>query len=186
MNWRRPSTTTDALTLIEVLVACGLTVGVTLLMVLLLRQNHMARAKIETHTDASQMALISVEKIRMEMRRAKVISTTPTFDRLFYWVARVSGNSFVLTPIGQPDWLPGFPAAPDQAQMYVSQETLWRDFGGTHQRLSSLGKDGRVQFLYDPAAHSLRIYLTVGEAKPGDVSRTNRLDINFLVHLANQ
>lgn len=187
MIWPPPSITTNrGLTLLETLVASALLVGLTLLMVLLLRQNHQARAKLETHTEASQMALISVEKIRMEMRRARVIATSVAFERLYYWVARVSGNSFVLTPIGQPDWLPGFPAAPEQAEMYVDRQTLWRDFAGQHQRLATVGKDGRVQFLYDPAAHSLRVYLTVGEARLGDAARSNRLDINFLVHLANQ
>lgn len=188
MNWRRPFITTErrALSLAETLVAGALLVGLTGLLVLLLRQNSLARAKIETHTDASQMALISVEKIRMEMRRAKVIKTSPSGDRLTYWVAQVVNGNWALTPIGQPEWVPGFPAAPDLAEMYISRQTLWRDFQGQHQRLSQVGKDGLIKFQYDSAQHSLRVVLTVGEALATDMARSNRLNLNFLIHLANQ
>ena len=188
MNWRphfittrqRPAAGTS---LIEVLVACTIFLGMSTVLLSLLTQNTRASQKISNHSDTSSQMMMVYEKVRSELRHGRIIGAAG--GSLQYWICRVVSGTPQLTGQGSPDWLPGLPANPDVAAMSVRQGALWRDFEGQAQLLAQIGPDGTVNFTWDGATHKLELSGAVGQKDAYEAVRNNYQTFSFEIFMSN-
>lgn len=187
MSSRPPFITTRrrGTTLIELSVACTLFLGMTTVIFALLLQNRHASQKVSGHTDTSAEAMLVFEKVRNEMRCGRIVGLSPQ-GALLYWRCRTLDGVPQLNAQGKPDWLPGAPADPDVAELYVDHGILWRNFEGIKQHLAPVGKDGQLQFTWSPSAHTLTLAGGVGEKNAYDAVRNNYQSFIYQVHLMNR
>ena len=175
----------QGLSLLEMSVACSMFLAMVLVMLGLLSQNRRVSQKAMGHTDATTESMLLVEKVRLEMRNSRVIGTDGT-ARLLYWRARLQNGLPQLDPQGHVDWLPGWPADPDLAQLVVTaQGNLQRTFQGTRQTLCSLGASGRLDFLYNASFSNLTLVGEVGNKDLFDPVRNNIQPFVYQIYLGN-
>jgi prepilin-type N-terminal cleavage/methylation domain-containing protein len=169
--------------LIETLVACSIFAVLTTAIVMILAQSRQAEQKLDTHSDSTQMGLVVVEKIKQEMRLSRVMGTDGS--RLDYWILRRSNGTLQLTAAGLPDYEPGAPDPPAVAQLFCSQGALFRQFQGIRQKLAAMGREGAIGFVHNPAQHTLKLHITVGE-DAHDKVKSNKIQLHYTVYLNNQ
>ena len=187
MSSRPLSTTTKrrGTTLIELSVACTLFLGMTTVLFALLLQNRQASQKVSNHSDTSAAAMLVFEKVRSEMRAGRIVGLSPQ-GALLYWRCRTIDGVPQLNAQGKPDWLPGAPADPDVAELYVDHGILWRNFEGLKQHLAPVGKDGQLQFTWNPSTHTLTLAGAVGEKDAYSAVRNNYQSFIYQVYLMNR
>ncbi|MCA9794389.1 MAG: hypothetical protein KC910_21425 [Candidatus Eremiobacteraeota bacterium] len=166
------------------LVASTLFLGMATVMALLMRQNQMASQKAVGHTDVTGQMMMVFERIRGEMRAARVIGVNPS-GGLEYWVARRDNGIPQFSPDGFPDWLPGAPADPDVALMHIVNGTLVRDFQGNRQPLARVGPDGAILFAWDQGNQTLMVVGAVGEKNSHRVQDNNYQSFRYFIHTGN-
>lgn len=167
------------------MVASSIFLGMGLVLLMLLVQNHKASAKNVGHSDATTSLMLFFEKIHNEIRYGRVIGVDKEV-RLNYWRAKLVNDVPALTSGGTPDWLPGAPADPAVAVLYVnSQGRLWRDFQGKGQPLAYMGKNASLKFEWNAPACTLSLKGTVGEADASRKEYDNVAEFNYSIHLSN-
>lgn len=164
--------------------ASTLFIGMATVMALLMRQNQMASEKAVHHTDVTGQMMMVFERIRGEMRTARVIGVNPN-GGLEYWVARRQDGLPRFTPEGYPDWLPGAPADPDVALMHIENGTLVRDFQGQRQPLVTMGRDGAILFAWNQGNQTLMVVGAVGQKSPHRVQDNNYQSFRYFIHTGN-
>lgn len=184
MFWKPPSTTTRGSTLVEVLVASTLFVGMAAIMALLMRQNQLASQKVIGKSDTTAAMLMVFERIRTELRGARVVGVNAT-GGLEYWISRKVDGVVQLTPNGFPDWIPGAPADPDVALLQVDNGILVRDFQGDRQPLVPVGPDGAIVFVWDMGNHTLMVAGAVGEKHGYRVEKNNYETFRYYIQVGN-
>ena len=185
MSCRPPSTTTKGTTLIELTVACTIFLGMTTVLFALLMQNRRSSQKVSGHTDTSAQMMLVFEKVRNEMRGGRIVGLSAQ-GALRYWRCRMVDGIPQLTAMGQPDWLPGVPADPDVAELSVQNGVLVRQFQGIRQVLAPVGKDGQLQFTWNPGVHTLALTGAVGDKDASDTVRNNYQTFIYDVYLTNR
>lgn len=175
------------LTLVETLVACFV-LSMMLVSVIWIQQTSAKAARqSDLSTDAYRAVMLAVEKLGSEFRGAQVIPPSPGDVTLKYWKPRLVGGVIQILPSGEPDWEPGAPAVPDQAEVRLQSDGwLVRDFQGTVQRLAMLGQGGSVTF--DMAAGSRVIEVKVASrlVSPNDPSKVSTYQADWKTFLFNQ
>lgn len=185
MRWLRRSTTTRrGLSLIEVVVASAIFLGMTSVIFALFHQNQRASEKVFSNTDAGAQSLLVFEKVRSELRNARVVGVD-SGGRLQYWVLRRVNGVPQVNSSGLADWLPGQPANPAVALLFSQDGLLWRSFQGQRQPLAPLGDDGSVQFLWNAGLHLVTVSGQVGQTDPHDSTRASLRSFNYTLHLSN-
>jgi len=174
-----------AISLLEVMVASSLFLAMTLLLLGLLSQNRKAGEKAMGHTDASGQATLLLERMRMELRHSRVVGVRGD-NTLLYWRARMLNDLPQLDQLGHVDWLPGWPADAEVAELNVARHgNLQRRTGQGIQILSNLGADGALQFAWNPGLATLGLSGTVGVKDRSDPSRSNIQTFQYQVCLNN-
>ncbi len=185
MCWKPPSITTrKGSTLVEVLVASTLFVAMAAVMALLMRQNQMASQKIIGQSDTTAAMMMVFERIRSELRGARVVGVNAA-GGLEYWISRKVDGVVQITPEGLPDWIPGAPADPDVALIQVDNGILVRDFQGDRQPLVNMGPDGAIVFVWDVGHHTLMIVGAVGEKHDYRVEKNNYQSFRYYLQVGN-
>jgi hypothetical protein len=167
-------------------VACTIFLAMTTVLFALLLQNRRSSQKVSAHTDVSAQMMLVFEKVRNEMRTGRIIGLSAQ-GALRYWRCRVSSEGVpILTAVGKPDWLPGVPADPDVAELSVQKGVLVRQFQGVRQPLAPVGKDGTLQFTWNPGIHTLSLSGAVGQKDAQDMLRNNYQTFVYDVYLTNR
>ncbi|MCE7873067.1 hypothetical protein DYH09_22180 [bacterium CPR1] len=166
------------------MVTVGIFMGMTTVVLALMLQNQRASEKISSRTDATSEVLIVFEKVRQEMRSGRVVGVDPG-GRLQYWILRRTNAGPQLTPQGLADWLPGFPADPDVATMFVNTGMLWKSFQGTTSRLAPVGPDGQIVFNWSPGLRTLTLTGDLGQKDPFNATRNSMQKFHLEIYLTN-
>lgn len=172
-------------TLLELTVASTLFLGMATVLLALLLQNQRSAQKVSGHNDATAQLMLLFERVRAELRVARIVSVDPGGSRLKYWLARTLNGVPVLSAAGRPDWVPGAPADPDVAEMYVQGEALRRDYQGKTKTLARVGKDGQVKFTWNAPIRTLTLSGQVGQLDGHDTVRNNRASFSYDIYLSN-
>lgn len=188
MRSRPPSTITERGTsLIEVLVSSGIFISMSMVMFMLVLQNQRASTKATNQNDSTATLMLVFEKVRNEIRHARVIGADPVTKGLRYWLCRTNASGMpVLTPEGLPDWLPGAPAEPSVCHLYkTSSDLLWREYQGGGQPLAPMGKDAQLRFTWRPENRTVSMVGSIGSKDPYDGSRSNFMPFAYEIYLQN-
>lgn len=187
MSCLRQSTTTKSrgTTLIELMVACSIFLGMVSVLFALLLQNRRASQKASSHTDLTAQMMLVFEKVRNEMRGGRIIGLNAQGE-LLYWRCNMVDGVPQLTAQGKPDWLPGAPADPAVAELGVQNGILVREFQGIRQPLAPMGKDGHLQFTWNPGVNTLGLQGGVGQKDAHDTVRNNYSTFVYEVYLTNR
>lgn len=164
--------------------ASAIFLGMTSVIFALFHQNQRASEKVFSNTDAGAQALLVFEKVRAELRNARVVGVD-SGGSLQYWVLRRVKGVPQVNSSGLADWLPGAPANPDVARLYVDKGVLWKSFQGTQQPLAPVGADGFVQFGWSPGLHLLALSGEVGQVDPHDATKSSVHRFHYTMHLSN-
>ncbi len=166
------------------MVTAAIFMGMTTVVLVLMLQNQRASEKISSRTDATSEVLLVFEKVRLEMRSGRVVGVDPS-GRLQYWILRRTNAGPQLTPRGLADWLPGDPADPDVATMYVNRGVLWKSFQGTTSPLAPVGPNGQIVFNWSPGLRTLTLSGELGQKDQFKVTRDSLQKFHFEIYLTN-
>jgi len=172
----------------ELLVSISIFMGMSLLLAQLLVQNQRASEKISSQSDLTATLMLVFEKVRNELKHSRVVGTDPDNGGLRYWIVkRDSAGLPKLTAAGLPDWLPGAPADPDEAQLYLDTSTgiVWKQFQGARQPLVPLGEDAELQFAWNPSVQTVVLAGVIGKGNAHDAVRDNRQAFAYQICMSN-
>jgi hypothetical protein len=179
-----PSSRHRGLTLLELMVASGIMLTMSLVMLTLLMQNQRSSRKAMGHSETSAQVAIVQDKLSSELRGCRVFGVSES-GALQYWRCQMVDGIPQLDPQGRPNWLPGSPADPALAELSVQQGFLWRTFQGQRQVVAPVGPDGRVQFDWSPASNILTLEGNLGERHAYAADRNNIQAFRFQLCLSN-
>lgn len=154
---------TSGFTLIEVLVAASIFIVLNGAIFALMGYNQSASEKASANIDAATRVLILFEKMRLELRNARVIDASDT--ELSYWIYEKDQGSPVFDSVNHRlSFLPGNGLAPDVAKLSLagSDRHLLRTFQGEQQLLAALDKDGELHFAWASGPQRLRVFGQAG------------------------
>lgn len=162
--------------------------GMSLLLAQLLVQNQRASEKISAQSDLTATLMLVFEKVRNELKHSRVIGTDPDNGGLRYWIVRRDSNGLpLLTAAGLPDWLPGAPADPAEAELYLQANTgtIWKQFQGHAQPLVPLGDDAELQFSWSPSTQTVALSGVIGQGYAHDAARDNKQTFAYQISMSN-
>lgn len=168
--------------------AISIFMGMALLLAQLLVQNQRASEKISAQSDLTATLMLVFEKVRNELKHSRVVGTDPDNGGLRYWlVARDSRGLPKLTAAGFPDWLPGSPADPAEALLYLQANTgtIWKQFQGASQPLVPLGEDAELQFAWNPSTQTVVLAGVLGKGNAHDAVKDNRQAFAYQICMSN-
>lgn len=185
-RWRCLGCTKNGLSLIELMVSIGIFMLLNGAVVALMGYNQRASEKVDANVDASTRVLILYEKLRMEMRYARVIDCVD--DTLSYWIYQRAAGELVIGQRGHLlAFLPGGSSPPDLATISVvgTRKEVVRRFQGEDQGLAQLDRDGEFHLSWNKGAHLLRVWGKAGSEKRTKASLEAMKPFSFTLLLSN-
>jgi type II secretory pathway pseudopilin PulG len=182
---RSRRTRLSGLTLLEMLIATTIFMGLNGAVLALLHYNQKASEKATANADAGTQVLVLFEKLRLELRTGRIVECSE--DTLGYWIYQRDTGLPVFGVPHRLAFLPGGGAPPDLAELTAvgMNGNLTRRFQGREEPLARVGQDGEVRFLWTPALQMLRVEGSVGERGRTQASRETLKEFRFTVPLNN-
>lgn len=185
-NLKRRSTVTKSrgLTLVELMVTVTIFLALAAAMGAMLFQSQRASEKAVSTNDANSQALILFEKLRREIRKGRVIGN-PVPEELHYWIYETENGLPKFGSDGALEFISESGPDPDTAVMKVEDGNLVRSFQNDPAILSSVGRDGEVNFEWLVGIQAIRVRGQVGELNPSRASLSSVKEFHFMVALSN-
>jgi hypothetical protein len=175
----------SAVTLVEILISAAIFVGIGVVLVMV--QSFCSRSMLKTnnHTDTYRMSMLTLNRIKTELYRCRVISVVPTYVEYKLPALQSDGTMQLSALSGLPIWLPQ-----GTTDHYIMKEAsgkvvAYRDGGASRILLGNLGAQGTILFLM-PLPELIEVRVHAEAPDPGLRGRASVYEATLMINPAGR